>query len=203
MLSSWRGRKVKIIKLRDALTHFAADQQLAARYVELCHLYPSTGPDPGFEDREERARIYFILLDNLKGMLSSGELRARGYWAGNKEAAEPPAAWWTDARIDTDYNTATADYEMLKGVQIYQSSRLSARLHDAAGRQKPPQEEFNRAMLDLARGRGRKIKQHDPEARTLLDGLGATTRQILAAFRSLPPEYSYKKGRPHQIKRIK
>jgi hypothetical protein len=40
------------------------------------------------------------------------------------------------------------------------------------------------------------LKQDDAEARALLVGQGATTRQIPPAFRALPEEYRYGKGNP-------
>ena len=63
-------------------------------------------------------------------------------------------------------------------------------------RQKPNQQELNRVLVDLARERGSKLKQGDGDARALLIGRGATVRQVNEAFRSLPEEYKYTRGKP-------
>lgn len=60
-------------------------------------------------------------------------------------------------------------------------------------RTKPYQEVLNLALLDLAHRVGR-LKQSDDRARSLLKDMGATTRQISKAFRSLPPELRFSVG---------
>jgi hypothetical protein len=59
---------------------------------------------------------------------------------------------------------------------------------------KPDQGILNQALLDFAQADGRKLKQSDNEARTILIKADATTRQIIAAFRALPPAYRYGRG---------
>ncbi len=63
---------------------------------------------------------------------------------------------------------------------------------------KPAQEELNRALLGLAEKRGGKLKQGDDEAREILEAMGATTRQMTEAFRRLPEQYAYQRGRPEE-----
>lgn len=57
---------------------------------------------------------------------------------------------------------------------------------------------INGALLELAKRRGGKVKQNDPEARCMLDKLGATALQKRAAFRALPEEHRHiaREGRP-------
>ena len=106
----------------------------------------------------------------------------------------------------------------LLGANLYVNPRLCGMVHDArlneetfrwqieqqlgkppapkaAGRRvKPEQAVVNKALLDLARARGRKVKQADADAQAALEKLGATTRQITVAFRALPAEYRYGRG---------
>jgi hypothetical protein len=60
----------------------------------------------------------------------------------------------------------------------------------------PSQAELDKALLDFATARGQKVKQADTEARAMLAGLGAKTRQITTAFRKLPGQYRYPRGKP-------
>jgi hypothetical protein len=61
---------------------------------------------------------------------------------------------------------------------------------------KPTQATLNRALRDFALAHGGKLKQGDAEARAMLGCLGANWRQITAAFRSLPSENRYARGKP-------
>ena len=163
---------MKVIHLEDAMLRFAADRRAATRYKELCERYPSTGPDPDLGVQEERARLFLRLREDLKGMLACGDLYARGYWArDDNKPAEPPAAWWTNAKVDIGQNTASADYEIIKGIQIKQSRRRSDRR-----KPKPSQDEGQpraararrgeRASAEAKRRRGksgaRRDRRHKP-----------------------------------------
>jgi hypothetical protein len=109
-----------IIRLNAALTHFAADQRLAARYAGL-----SLRQDLNAEEYEERVRAFLVLSDDLLEKLRKGHLCARGYWTHDRRRASPPAEWWTDARINIADNTATARYETLAGIQVYRPAILA------------------------------------------------------------------------------
>lgn len=115
-----------IIRLRDALTHFATDQQLAARYLEL-ELRPEWDEEPNAltsEEREEKCKLYDILLESLVAQLRTGRLLARGYWARDKKEAKPPSSWWTDARLDLAANTATIGDDRLAGIEVVKPPTL-------------------------------------------------------------------------------
>jgi hypothetical protein len=59
---------------------------------------------------------------------------------------------------------------------------------------KPAQAALNKALRELAGGR--KLKQSDDRACSILRDLGASWRQITTAFRSLPSENRYARGKP-------
>jgi len=111
---------MSIIRLNAALTHFAADQRLAARYAEL-----SLRQDLNSEEYEERARAFLALSDDLLEKLRKGHLCARGYWTHDRRSAAPPTEWWTDASINIADNTATARYDTLAGIQVYRPATLA------------------------------------------------------------------------------
>ena len=63
-------------------------------------------------------------------------------------------------------------------------------------RKPPKQDALDKALFGFAKQQGRKLKQSDAAARAVLVELGATTRQISKAYRSLPAEYTYRRGSP-------
>jgi hypothetical protein len=63
-------------------------------------------------------------------------------------------------------------------------------------RDKPTQPKLDKALLNFAKAGGEKLKQHDVEARAMLEKIGATSRQITKAFQTLPKEYRHFRGKP-------
>jgi hypothetical protein len=61
--------------------------------------------------------------------------------------------------------------------------------------EKPDQEAVNSALLHFAQTEGR-LKQGDDRAEEMLDKLNASYDQKRKAFRALPEEYRYSRGRP-------
>lgn len=87
------------------------------------------------------------------------------------------------ARIE--YSVADLDYE---------TRHIRRHAPRRAKPTKPPQEEVNLALFNFAR-RFRRLKQSDEEARSLLVDMGATSRQILAAFHALPEDLRFGVGK--------
>jgi hypothetical protein len=131
-------------------------------------------------------------------------IRRRGYYrdeyrAGEMEHGEPDPGpgpserhlpfrlRWLQNNLYSVVEYATEDLD-----------RLLLQRHPSPKRRliksKPDQEALNRALRDFATERGRRLKQSDTEALSLLKGMGATTRQIPPAFRELPLELRFGVG---------
>jgi hypothetical protein len=51
-------------------------------------------------------------------------------------------------------------------------------------------------LLDFAKQRGGKVKQRDAEANEAMKVIGASYQQCLTAFRNLPSDLRFSKGKP-------
>jgi hypothetical protein len=61
---------------------------------------------------------------------------------------------------------------------------------------RPSQSEVDRKLLDFAKQRGGKVKQRDAEANEAMKVIGASYQQCLTAFRNLPSDLRFSKGKP-------
>jgi hypothetical protein len=131
---------------------------------------------------DERLRVW--LLDANR----DPQLTRTGYWIDQVVTRDPgPWAPWPFVDMHL-YRCLRTEVEA-----IWPATR------EHQEKAKVSQESLNRALLELAERRGGKIKGGDRGAIDLLLSLGVDgphSRQITAAFRSLPEQYRYGRGKP-------
>lgn len=122
----------------------------------------------------------------LNTAIGSGNVRRIGWFANFAEPMPITRDDLVTAFLLRDQRLSFAD---LRWQIEKQSPKRTPR-----AKAKPQQETLNQALLKYAKRIGRKLKQNDAEARAMLTGRGATTRQVTAAFRELPEEYRFGVG---------
>jgi hypothetical protein len=137
-------------------------------------------------------------LNQADEAIASGNVQRRGRWIhqlrkqfGQDFVPIPPSPAFVDMFFIDNIELNFADF----CAQIQR--QIGSPRHRATNRKaKPPQQELDKALLDLAKKRGKPVKQGDVEACKKLIDLGARSRQILKAFRNLPEQYRHGPGNP-------
>ena len=126
-------------------------------------------------------------LDDLPGMVSDGQISI--------SVTDGRERWSPDAEGIDEVDILNARVTLVHG----REARITGLKLIAEAAMRAEQSAVNAWVLDRARREGRKLKQVDAALRQeCVDATGATWDQVTEAFRTLPLEFRYSRGRPRK-----